>query len=153
MCTVIVAIIILILTIVQLPTKLACWVNLALLSPISIISILLYMSGPVVTFCPTKVFWTKSTKIIYFSGVPESNLGMLITYFPKIISPRVLWHVWSIYSHGSKSYFAERSRDIIGLTNSQDCFLFLGGYNPPFWLFCFILQSAEKKRYYVLCWT
>ena len=72
MSTVIMAITVVKLPTVRLRTKLACWANSALASPFSILSMHLYMGKPVVTFCPTKTFWTKSTKIIHSSGVPES---------------------------------------------------------------------------------
>ena len=41
-------------------------------------------------FCPSRLFCTKSTKMIISSGVPASNLGILITYFPEVVSLGVL---------------------------------------------------------------
>ena len=65
MCTIIMAITTLKLGTLQLPIKLTCCLNLALKSPFCTHSMHLYMGGPVVTFCPTKTFWTKSTKMIH----------------------------------------------------------------------------------------
>ena len=47
------------------------------------------MGGPVVTFCPTRVLWANSKKMIHSSEVSESNLGILIAYFPEVESLRV----------------------------------------------------------------
>ena len=57
--------------------KLACLVNSTLASPFGTLSIHLYMGGPVVIFYPTNAFWTKFTKIIHSSGIPDSNLGII----------------------------------------------------------------------------
>ena len=79
---------------VQLPTTLACWRNTSLASPFSTLSMHLHMGWLVVTFCPARLFWTEFTKMIYSKGVLESNLAILILYFPEIVSPGVLW-LWS----------------------------------------------------------
>ena len=75
------------------------------------------MGGSVVTFCPTRLFWTKSTKMIHSSGVLESNLSNLIMFFPEVVSLGVLWHKWSIYSKSSSLLFSSQARGMIGLTN------------------------------------
>ena len=94
---------------VWLPVKLACWRNLALRSPFSNISILLYMGELVVTFWLTKTFWTKSKKMIHSSGVPKSNIKILITHFPELESFRELWYIWSTYLLVSKFSISGRS--------------------------------------------
>ena len=78
---------------VRLSAKLACLVKLALASPFSIFYMHLYVGEPVVAFCPTNAFWTKSTKIILSSDVPKSNMGIVITYLPEVLSPEALRHI------------------------------------------------------------
>ena len=61
------------------------------------------MSELVATFYPTMFLWTRSTKMIHSSGVPESNLEILITYIPEVVPLGVLWCVWSICSKALSS--------------------------------------------------
>ena len=72
----------------QTSTELICWVNSALRSPFSTCSIFLHMCEEVVTFWPTKAFWTWSTEIIHCSGVTESDVGILIMYFLNLKRPK-----------------------------------------------------------------
>ena len=75
------------------------------------------MGGQVVTFYPTRLFWTGLTKIVYSSGVPDLNLGILTTYLPEVLSQGVLWHKASLYLVGSSSSFSGLARGMTGLTN------------------------------------
>ena len=61
------------------------------------------------TFSCTKTFWTKSTKIILNSGVPEANLGILITHFPEVLLLWILWYIWSLSLLGWLSSFSGHS--------------------------------------------
>ena len=60
MYTIIVAITKVKLVTVQLPTKLVYWRNSSLASPFRTLSLHLYMGEPVVTVCPTGLFWNSS---------------------------------------------------------------------------------------------
>ena len=73
-----------------MPAKIACCRNLALASPLRTLSMNSYMGGPEVTFCPPRLFWTRSQKVNHSSGVPDSNIGILMTYLPEVESPGVL---------------------------------------------------------------
>ena len=94
------------LSTMQLLAKLACWLNSV--PPFSIFSMHLYTSGPVVTFYPTNVFWTRSTKNNSLFRRTRIKSGM---YFPTVQSPGVLWYVWSLYSIGSRSFFWKLQQD------------------------------------------
>ena len=146
MCTVIVTIIVIKLATVQLHTNLGCWRNSASASPFSALSIHLYMGGPVVTFCSSMIFWTMSTKMIHSSRVTEANLGILITYFPEVLSLGVLWRIWSIYSKASSSSFSSLARGMINLTN-------LLGWVLVFWGICFVclVNLAMYREVTLLC--
>ena len=152
MCTVIVTITIVKLVIFWQPTKLACWRNLALVSLFSTFSMHLYMGRPVVTCCPTRLFWTKSTKMIHFSRVPESNLGILIIYFSKVVSLGVLWYLWSIYFEASSSCFSGLARGMMGLTSFLGWVLdFLGNLFLNFHHFVCLVNLAICWEVKLLC--
>ena len=100
----------------------------------------LYMGWPLVAFCPLRLFWTRSTKMIHSSGVPESNLGILIMYFPEVVSPGVLWHVSSIYSKATISSFSSLAKGMIVLTNLLGWVLvFLSSCSSISTIFIFVL--------------
>ena len=44
-------------------------------------------------------------------------MGILIMYFPEVVSLRVLWRIWLIYSKGSSLSFSGLAKGMIGLTN------------------------------------
>ena len=114
------------------------WIKLALTSPFSNLSIHLKIGGSVVTFCHTKAFWITFTKIINSPGVPGSNIGILILYFPEVELLGVLWQIWSVYLFGlifSILNFLEESLDwpiLEGISWSSIL------------SFVFISQSVEK---------
>ena len=104
----------------------------------------LYMSGSVVIFYPTRLFWTKFTKMIHSSGVLESNLGILITYFPEALSSGVLWHIWSIYSKASSLSFSGLARGMIPICLGE--FSFFWKFVPQFSPFLFFLLNLSICR-------
>ena len=130
----------------RLAIKLACWVNSSLVSPFSTLSMHLYMDGPVLTFYATQAFWTKSTKITHSSGVPESNLGILITYLAKVLLwPRLLFHKLSIDLLGPRYSFSGRFSRIIWLTNSIDFGFFFLVISFSILFFFFVLSYNLRR--------
>ena len=137
---------------VQLPTKLAYWRNSAWTSPLITLFIHLSKSGPVVTFYPTRLFWITPTKMIHSSGVPESKLRISMMYFPEVVSLEILWHIWSIYSKASSSSFFCLTRGMIGLTYYLGWyFIFLGYLSLNFNHFVCLVNFVICREVTFLC--
>ena len=83
------------------------------------------------------------TKMIHSTGIKESNLVILIMYFPEGISPGVSWYVWSLYCEASSSSFSGLARRMIGLIHfCLSCYLTIWGEVT---LLCHILKIGWRK--------
>ena len=88
--------------------------------------------------------------MIHFSGVPESNLEILIMYFPGNLSPGVLWYIKSICLECLSSSFSGLVRGMIGLTKNLlgQLFVFWGTQTFICCLSCYLASCREVM---ILC--